>query len=154
MPSRKLVPFLFFCTHARGSLLDPQSYLSPYVPLWLKKNKRSPGWCGWSWLEQRPANWKIARSILCRGTCLGCKFSPQSGCVLRVHWSVFLSHIDVSPPPFSSLPLSLKSISMSLGDDLKKNRKIFLVSLVETWDIFSYRKNIWIRLGDMEIDLL
>ena len=47
------------------------------------------------WIECRPTNLKVAGSIPCQGTCLGCGPGPQLGANKRQP-SVYLSHIDVS----------------------------------------------------------
>ena len=51
---------------------------------------------------------KAMGSIYGQGTCLGYRFDPQSGMYRRELIDVSLS---------LSLPLSLKSINMSLGED-------------------------------------
>ena len=56
-----------------------------------------------------PAKHKVCCLILGQGTCLGCGFSPQSGCRTRGNLSILLSHTDVSLP--SPLSLSKKSPS-------------------------------------------
>ena len=53
-------------------------------PLWL------------SWLGIIPTNQKVMGSITNWGTCLGCQFHPQLGCIQRINRLMFLSHIDVS----------------------------------------------------------
>ena len=72
------------------------------------------------WLENHLADWKVASLIPSQGTCLGCEYGPWSRCVWEAPDQCFLSHIDVSLPLSPSSPLSLRSISMSLGED-KKN---------------------------------
>ena len=72
-----------------------------------------------SWLEHHPINRKVAGLIPGQGTYWGFKVGPWSGCIWEATDRCFpLSHQCFSP----SLPLSLKSISMSLG----KAKKIFL----------------------------
>lgn len=52
---------------------------------------------------------KIAGSVPSQGAYIGFRFAPQPGCVER-------QSIDV--------PLSLRSVNISLGDDLKKKKEI------------------------------
>ena len=77
--------------------------------------KSGPGWeaqLGGAF----PMHQNVVASIIpCEGIHLGYGFDPRSG----GNQSVFLSHIDIS----LSLPLSLKSINISLVEDLKKKPK-------------------------------
>ena len=61
---------------------------------------------------------KVAGSISGGGTCLGCRFCPLSGTQEKQQTDVPLSHQCFSPSP-APLPLSLKSIGMASGEDLK-----------------------------------
>ena len=54
-----------------------------------------------------PAKWRVTGSIPSQGTCLGCEFGPQSGCVQEQLISVSLSHWCFSPSLSPSLPLFL-----------------------------------------------
>ena len=56
------------------------------------------------WVECRFTNRRVARSIPCQGTCLGCGFRPRLGACERQLIDVSLSYRYSSP----SLPLSLK----------------------------------------------
>ena len=60
--------------------------------------------------------------------------SPTGACA-RGNKLLFLSHMDISLPLSPALPLSLKSISMSLGKDTK-NKKEFTNSLFATRTYF------------------
>ena len=71
-----------------------------------------PMWLGW--LKHCPLNPKVTGAIAGQGTSLGCRFSPQMGHVQEATDGCF------SPSLCPSLPLSLKSVSMSLGEDKKK----------------------------------
>ena len=44
------------------------------------------------WIERRPVNPKVAGSIPCRGTCLGCWLGPQLGMNKRQPIDVSLTH--------------------------------------------------------------
>ena len=46
------------------------------------------------WIEHRPANQRVASSLLSQGTCLGCRPGPQWGVCEKQ------PHIDVSLPLF------------------------------------------------------
>ena len=52
--------------------------------------------------------------------------SPVRACT-RGNQLMFLSHIDVFAPLSPSLPLSLKSISMSSGENKNKQTKLFTI---------------------------
>ena len=71
-------------------------------------------WLGW--LEHRPAHQKVVCWIPGQGTHLGCGFDPWSGACGR-QWADVLSHRCFSLS--LSLPLSLKSVNISSGEDLK-----------------------------------
>ena len=49
-----------------------------------------------------PANQEVAGSIPSQGTCLDCRPGPPL-VVCEAKWLMFLSHIDVSLPPFPFL---------------------------------------------------
>ena len=68
---------------------------------------------------------KVVGLIPGHGTGLGCGFSPQLGAHARGNQLMFFSRIDVSLPFFvsPSLPLSLKSISISSGEEKERNRQ-------------------------------
>ena len=97
--------------------LGPSPSVTFAVVLSLSVKKCTPALAGrLSWSEHRPIHRKVAGSIPVQGTCLGCRFSPQSGHV-REATNQCLSHVDVSLPPLSSslllpLPLPLKSINI------------------------------------------
>ena len=85
----------------------------------LEKVSNRPWLMGLSWLEHGPVDQRIAGSIPSQGTCLSCEFSPGSGHIWEATNPCFsLSHW-CSPPT----PCSLKSISMSSGEDQKKRNK-------------------------------
>ena len=68
------------------------------------------------WVRHYPANWKVIGLIPGQGTCLGFRFSPWLGLVQEaIDWcfSPTLLFLSLSP----SLPLSLKSVGMSSGED-------------------------------------
>ena len=82
-------------------------------------------WPVWlSWLEHHLGNQKVASSVPSWDTCLGCRFSPHvweatDPCFSLT--SILLSLSLSLPSSLSpSLLLTLKSISMSLVEDLKK----------------------------------
>ena len=65
-----------------------------------------------SWLGiLQQKNCKVAGSIPCQGTCLGCRFIPGQGSYKRQLMDV--SHIHDSPILSLSLPLSLESIKIN-----------------------------------------
>ena len=72
---------------------------------------------GWpSWLEHGPEHQRAVASIPSQGTYLGCGFVPQSGCMWEaINERIFLTLIFFSLPV--SLPLALKLINISLGED-------------------------------------
>ena len=53
----------------------------------------------------------VVGSIPCQGTHLGCRFDPPSRCIQEATGQCF---------SLTSMFLSLKSINVSLGEDLKK----------------------------------
>ena len=70
-----------------------------------------------SWLECQPINRNVAGSIPSQSTYLGSGFSPQSGCIWEAtDWCSSLASMFSASPSLSPFP-SLKSISMSLGED-------------------------------------
>ena len=64
----------------------------------------------YSSLEHRPINQKVTGSIPGQGTCLGCGFSPQSGCIQEATDCYFC--------------LTLMFLSLSLFSPLSKKQKI------------------------------
>ena len=97
-----------------------------------------PVWLGW--LEHHPVNWKILGLIPTPGLQV---WSPVRVC-MRGNQSMFLSHIDVSLPLSPSLPLSLKSISMSSGEDKKKClRKKNDSAFLQCGDCWEERGHTW-----------
>ena len=80
--------------------------------IFINTNIYKPVWP--SWLHYGTP--KVMDCIPGQGTCLGCGFGPWL-VSMRGNPSMFLSHIDVSLPlsVSPSLPLSLKSMSMSFG---------------------------------------
>ena len=118
-------------------------YLSGNSVLWRIKNS-CRSWPGWlSWLKCHPVNWKMVGSIPGQGTCLGCRFGPSQGECKRQLIDVSLSHQCFSPSLSPSLPLSLKSISMSSGEDfLKKYSCPSFTKLVFIWpEVCGSRNN-------------
>ena len=85
-------------------------------------------WLLWlSRFECPPINQKIIGSIPNQDTCLGCRFRPQSVCIWETTdqcFSLMLMFLSLCLSFFLSLPpspsLSLKTLGMSSGDDLKK----------------------------------
>ena len=75
-----------------------------------------------TWLESCPINHKVAVSIPGQGTCVGCGFDPSQGAFKKQPIDISLLYQCFSPFLSPSLPLSLKSISMSLCEDLKKKK--------------------------------
>ena len=67
-----------------------------------------------SWLECRPVNQKVPSFIPSQVTYLGCGSFPSGGSYQRK--LMCLSHNNVNPPLSPYLLLSLKLISMSLGE--------------------------------------
>ena len=67
-----------------------------------------------------PANQRVVGWIPSQGTFLGCGFGPGRGAYKRQLVNVSPSHQCFSPSLSPSLFLSLKSMGMSLGKDLKK----------------------------------
>ena len=76
--------------------------------------------CGWfpawwlGWLPSGPVNQKVAGLVPGQGTHPGCGFSPQKGHVREATDRFFCSFSLL----FLFLPLSLKSVNMSLGEDI------------------------------------
>ena len=82
-------------------------------------NERTLPWLVWlSWLEHCPVNREVTGLMLYQKTYLGCSLVPSWGVWERQLVSVSLSHNDVSLPLSPSLPLSLRSVSMSSGEDM------------------------------------
>ena len=83
-----------------------------------------------SWLEHCPINRKVAGPIPWSGN----MSRLQVRSLVREHSEgnqlMLLSRISVSLPLSPSLPLSLKSINMLLGEDKKKNLPIILIEIV------------------------
>ena len=73
----------------------------PTINKIFKKNNFYSGQCA-QWIEDQPAEWKVASSIPGQGTCLGCGPGHQLGRV-RGNQLKFLSHINVSLPPLPCL---------------------------------------------------
>ena len=73
-------------------------------PVWLR------------WMEHQPIKGKVINSIPKQDTS-SCRFCPQSGQYERQPVNASLSTQYLSPSPSPSFPLSLKSLSMSLGED-------------------------------------
>ena len=73
---------------------------------------------------------KVAGSMPSQSTCLGCRFSPWSGC-MRGNQLMYLSYINISVPLSPSLPLSLKSITMSSCKGLEKKKRIHILLLLD-----------------------
>ena len=97
-------------------------------------------WLGWlSWLEHRPVNQKVADSTPGQGTCLGCGFSPWSGCVWEATNPCFCLNRCFSSFLSPSLPLSLKSISMFSNEDKKK--LLWYVHVTENYTAVKKTKN-------------
>lgn len=84
-------------------------------------------------VEHHPVHEDIAGSIPGQGSCLGCRFGPQSRQVWK---TIFLSHINVSlpfsPPRLLLTVFSLPALfalsenqrkKMSLGEDLQKQQQ-------------------------------
>ena len=106
-----------------GSKTELRSILSPQL-VWL------------SWLEYCPTNQKVVSSIPRQGTCLGHMFGLLSAPVQEAIDGCFSRFLSPPPPaPNPYFPVSLKSIRMSLGEDLKKRRKVVcsLVNYASTW---------------------
>ena len=76
-----------------------------------------------SWMERRSEHQKGVGSVAGQGTGLGCGFDPQSGHVWEATDCCFSPSSPPTPPP--PLPLSLKSMNMSSGEDLKKSAQWF-----------------------------
>ena len=53
------------------------------------------------WIEHGPANQRVTGSIPSQGTCLGCRPSPQWGCVRSNHTLMFLALSFSFPSPTS-----------------------------------------------------
>ena len=73
------------------------------------------GWRGG--LECRPVQQKVVGSTLGQGTSLGCGFNPQAGHVWEAMDRYFSLTSKFLSPRQHPLPLSLKSINMSSGED-------------------------------------
>ena len=73
-------------------------------------------------MEHHPIHQKVAGLIPHQGTYLGCGFDPWSGHAWEATDCFSLTFLSLSlfPPP---LPLSLKSINISLGEVKKKRHK-------------------------------
>ena len=88
------------------------------IPLALKSRMNeqwsrvdSQTWPVWlSWLEHCPVNQKVVGSIPSQSTCLGCRFSSQSG------------HVQEATNPFS-LTSKFLSLSLSIPSPLSKINK-------------------------------
>ena len=65
--------------------------------------------------------WKVVGSIPSQGTFLGCRFGPSDLMCQRQPINISVSHRCLYPSISPSLPPSLKSMSMSLGEE--KNKK-------------------------------
>ena len=70
------------------------------------------------WIECQPGNQRVAGSIPSQDTCLGCRFSPWSGCLLEATYRCF-SHTSMILSPLFLPPSPLSRIN-------KKEKKIFL----------------------------
>ena len=112
---------------AGGNKPGSECYLKPtQCPLSLSRWWRKPTFAlaGVArWVGCCPANPKAAGMIPGQGTCLGCGFTPQSGCVWEAtdqYFSLASMFLSLS---LHSLPRSLKSISMPLGEDKNKRKK-------------------------------
>ena len=76
-----------------------------------------------------PAPQKVAGSFLDRGPCLGCKFSPQLGCIGEATDWFFSSSL------LSKNTKSINQISMSSGEEFLKIRAIVIAlsNNIEPW---------------------
>ena len=95
-------------------------FLKILYKLGLKLLDDIPGQCGsvgWGIVPYTERSWGPIPS---QGIYLDCGFRPWLRYLQGWGLTVFFSHIDVSLLFSASLLLSLKSISMSLSEDLKK----------------------------------
>ena len=92
--------------------------------LYLTKALKGP-WPVWlSWLEHCSIEQGVMKSIPVQDTCLGCGFGPWLRCIWEAtDWCFSLTSMFLSLSLFPSLPLSLKAVSMSVGEDKKINKQ-------------------------------